>query len=321
MSNLIRNSVIGAFVALSAVTFASCTLDRIDAGNVGVKVKLAGSDRGVQDMQLKMGLVWYNPFTEKVIEFPVSVQNIIWTKDPHEGLGKGEQPNNSLDESITFSSIEGVNANADIGFSFHIDPNQAPKLYAKFRQTDMHNLAYGYMRNVVRQSFNDVASKMPIQEIYGSGKSKMESDVLTKCKAILGQDGIEVDQLTINGALRLPQNVADAINNAMAATQNAIQSENKVRQVKAEAEQAVEMANGKAEASRKEAQGQADALLIRTKAESESRLISADADAKANQKVNSSLTPQVLQYRSVNQWNGQLPTYMGNGSVPMISIK
>jgi regulator of protease activity HflC (stomatin/prohibitin superfamily) len=319
--NTIKHAIIGAVALLSVGIFAGCTLDRIDAGNVGVKVKLAGSDRGVQDMQLKMGWVFYNPFTEKVIEFPVSVQNIIWTKDPHEGLGPGEKPNTAIDESITFSSVEGVNANADVGFSFHINPDQAPKLYAKFRQTDMHNLAYGYMRNVVRQSFNDVASKMPIQEIYGPGKSKMESDVLAKCRSVLGQDGIEVDQLTINGALRLPQNVAEAINNAMAATQNAIQSENKVRQVKAEAEQAVEVANGKAESARKEAQGQADALLIRTEAEAKARLLAANADAKANQTVNSTLTPQVLQYKSVNQWNGQLPTYMGSGAVPMIPVK
>src|SRR5207248_7434649 len=141
-------------------------------------------------------------------------------------------------------SSEGVNVDADVGLSFHIRPELAPKLYAKFRQNDMIQLAYGYMRNVVREAFNDAASKLPVQEIYGSGKSKMLEDVKKKVQAILGSDGIEIDQLTINGALRLPQNVADAINRAMEATQNAIQSENRVRQVRAEADQAITQAHG-----------------------------------------------------------------------------
>ena len=126
-------------------------------------------------------------------------------------------------------------------------------------------LADGYMRNTVREAFNDVASKMPVQDIYGAGKSKMLADVTKKCRDVLGKDGFVIDQLTINGALRLPQNVADAINRAMEATQNAIQSENQVRQVKAEAEQAITQAHGQAEAARQKAEGEADALLIRAR--------------------------------------------------------
>ncbi len=208
--------VAGTLVLLVCVSIFGCsTLTRIDVGHVGVKVKLAGSDRGVQDMQLKTGWVFYNPLAEQVIEFPVSVQNIILSASRHEGNNEKDKPqDHGVDESITFSSVEGVNANADVGFSFHIDPPQAPHLYARFRQNDMRELAYGYMRNVLREAFSEVASKMPIQEIYGAGKSKMIAEVTSKCGVNLGKDGIIIDQLTINGALRLPQNVADSINNA-----------------------------------------------------------------------------------------------------------
>src|SRR5262249_53931262 len=120
---------------------------------------------------------------------------------------------------------------------------------------------------------NEVASKMPVQDIYGAGKSKMLADVTAKCRDVLGKDGIVIDQLTINGTLRLPQNVADAINRAMEATQNAIQSENRVRQVKAEADQAVAQAHGGAEAARQKAQGEADALLITSRAQAKANEI------------------------------------------------
>ena len=56
--------------------------------------------------------------------------------------------------------------------------------------------------------------------------------------------------------------MADAINRAMEATQNAIQSRNRVAQVEAEATQAITQAHGAAEAARQKAQGDADALLI-----------------------------------------------------------
>src|SRR6185295_2300971 len=114
----------------------------------------------------------------------------------------------------------------------------------------------------------------------------MLQDVNGKCRDVLGKDGIVIDQLTINGALRLPQNVADAINRAMEATQKAIESENRVRQVRAEADQAVTQATGAAEAARQKAQGEADALLIKSKAE-----------AKSNEIIRLSVSPALLQYR------------------------
>jgi len=321
MNKLIKYSIVVAVTMIVLSIFGCATLTRIDVGHIGVKVKLAGSDRGVQDMQLKTGWVFYNPLTEQVVEFPVSVQNIILSASKHEGNDPKDKDNeHGVDESLTFSSTEGMNINADIGFSFHIDSQQAPHLYARFRQNDMRQLAYGYMRNVLRESFNEVGSTMPIQDIYGAGKSKMLADVTAKCAAKLGTDGIIIDQLTINGALRLPQNVADAINNATAATQNAIQSENKVRQVKAEADQTIAQAHGAAEAARQKATGEADALIIKTKAEAETRITQAESQAKANKIINSSLTPQVIQFKYVDTWNGTLPTYVGGGVNPMINI-
>jgi regulator of protease activity HflC (stomatin/prohibitin superfamily) len=298
---LVRNIVLLGVVLL-IVLIAGCSMTtRVDAGHVGIRVRLAGSERGVQDTPVVMGWVVFNPITEQIIIFPTSVQNVIWSASPHEGR--------AVDESITFSSAEGVNVNADVGLSFHIEPSLAPKLYARFRENDMLALADGYVRNTVREAFNDVASKLPVQDVYGPLKSKMLSDVTQKCRDVLGKDGFVIDQLTLTGALRLPQNVADAINRAMEATQNAIQSENRVRQVKAEAEQAITKATGAAEAQRQEAEGHADALLINARGE-----------AKANEIIRLSMTAAVLQYRAIEHWDGKLPTYNGGGALPMLTI-
>jgi len=245
--------------------------------------------------------VFFNPLTEQIVVFPISVINIVWTKDPHEG--------NSHDESITFSSAEGASINADIGLSFHIDPTKAPHLYLRFRKNDLHDLANGYVRNSVREAFNVVASQMPVEKIYGSEKGKLEAEVRSRVQEKLGQDGFVLDQLTINGALRLPENVATAINRAMEATQQAIQAHNKVQQVKAEADQAITQADGAARAARLRAEGEAAA-----------RLITARAEAKANLMLRRSMSPLVMQYRAIERWNGRLPMMNGSNSIPMLTF-
>ncbi|HEX8794791.1 MAG TPA: prohibitin family protein [Polyangiaceae bacterium] len=292
----------GLFAVIAvAVLYLGCAMTtRVDAGHVGIRVKLAGSDRGVQDMPVVTGWVFYNPLTEQIVLFPTSVQNVVWTQSPHEGK--------AVDESITFSSSEGVNVNADIGLSFHIEPSMAPKLYGRFRLNDLERLSDGYMRNAVREAFNDVGSKLPIQDVYGAGKSKMLGDVTQKCRDVFGKDGIVIDQLTINGTLRLPQNVMDAINRAMEATQKALESRNRVAQVQAEAEQAITQAHGAAEAARQKAQGEADAMLIRARAE-----------AQYNEIIRLSTTPAVLQYRALDHWDGKLPEYNA-GQLPMLTF-
>jgi regulator of protease activity HflC (stomatin/prohibitin superfamily) len=296
-----RRILIGIVILVGLVVMMTETMTRIDAAHVGIRVKLAGSARGVQDIPVVTGWVFYNPLTEQIVEFPTSVQNVVWTASAHEGR--------QVDESITFSSQEGVNVNSDIGLSFHIDPALSPHLYLRFRQPDLLLLADGYVRNAVREAFNDIASRMAVQEIYGAGKGKLIIDVSDKLREVLGKDGFVIDQLTLNGALRLPENVMIAINRAMEATQLAIQAENRVRQVRAEAEQAIAQAHGGAEAARQRAEGEADAVLIRAR-----------ADAKANEIIRLSSTAMLLQYRAIERWDGKLPMMQGSGATPLLTF-
>ncbi len=168
----VRRWLIGFALLVAFIIISLTTITRIDPAHVGIRVKLAGSNRGVQDMPVVTGWVFYNPLTEQIIEFPTSIQNVVWAQSIHEGAPH--------DESITFSSSEGVNVNADIGLSFSIEPSKVPHLYLRFRKTDLMELANGYVRNSMREAFSDVASRMPVQEIYGAGKHKLVVDVTHK---------------------------------------------------------------------------------------------------------------------------------------------
>lgn len=310
------------FVVCALVGCSSCTL--VEPGNVGITIQRAGANRGVQDLPTVSGWVSYDPFTETVIEFPTTVQTAVWTATLHEGAAQ--------DESITFSSVEGVMVSSDVALSYHVDPMHAGRLYTRFRTVDLNSLTHGFVRNVVRDALNEVASQMSIQAIYGIGKTRMLVDTLARVRERMTgvcptpapqhacSDGFVIDQLSFQGALRLPPNVVEAINRSIQATQDAASAQNRVAQIEAEARQLVAQANGAAEASRAAAHGAADSLLIRTAADAQNRTIMAEAQATANTRIAASLTPAVVEFRRLERWNGVLPIVQGGNATPMISL-
>lgn len=50
--------------------------ERVDAGHEGILVNLYGDDKGVGEVSMCTGMVWYNPFTESVYEYPTYVQTV-----------------------------------------------------------------------------------------------------------------------------------------------------------------------------------------------------------------------------------------------------
>lgn len=110
--------------------------------------------------------------------------------------------------------------------------------------------------------------------------------------------------LVVIGSPRPPQAVIDSINGKVKATQDAIRVENEVRQTKAQAEKNIAQAEGEAAAA----------------------IAKANGEAKANAIVNSSISPNLLDWRrleissvATQKWNGQLPTYSG-GTMPFIQL-
>ncbi len=59
-----------------ALTMAISCSTRIDAGCEGIRVNLYGSEKGVDEISLVTGRVWYNPVTTEVYEYPAYVQTV-----------------------------------------------------------------------------------------------------------------------------------------------------------------------------------------------------------------------------------------------------
>jgi hypothetical protein len=51
------------------------------------------------------------------------------------------------------------------------------------------------------------------------------------------------------------------------------------------------------------------------------RVYRAEGEAKAQDLLQATLTPEVLQHQALERWNGHLPLVMGDGPMPFIDVK
>ena len=63
-----------ALVGILALFLTMYSIDRIDSGQTGIIVNLAGSDRGVDDAKVETGWVVYNRFVKQLFEYPAFAQ-------------------------------------------------------------------------------------------------------------------------------------------------------------------------------------------------------------------------------------------------------
>ena len=289
-------TLLTALVAVMVMgTLAGCS--KVPAGNVGIKVYLLGKSKGVDTEVLPVGCYWIG-VNEELYLFPTFQQNYVWTKSPNEG--------SKNDESLTFQTIEGMSVNADVGISYHLDPNLIPNVFQKYRR-GIDEITNVFMRNVVRDGFNSVASQYTVESAYGKGKSELLAKVQAAISSSLTPQGIIVDKLYFVGDMRLPENVLKALNAKIAAIQAAEQSENELRQSEAEAKKKIAIARGEAEANRLRQSSMTQTMI------DYERMIN-DRAAIANQKS------------AIDKWDGKLSEYMTLGAgvqspIPLMNMR
>ncbi|KKS44485.1 MAG: Band 7 protein [Parcubacteria group bacterium GW2011_GWA2_42_18] len=230
-------------ILLLAVLFpilSACT--RVGPGHVGIKINYAGTYRGVEDVPIKTGWVWYNPLSQQVFEYPTFVQTAVWTHNKDEG--------SPLNEEVSFNTKEGLIVTGDISLSYSLIRDLVPMFYIKFRSDDLGLFTHGYLRNVARDQFNEVAGRYSVEEIYGPKKEQFLREVIERLNKLMGDVGVYLEQFGFIGAPRPPKIVIDAINAKITATQLAMQSENELRRTEAEAKKVIAKAYGEAESNR-----------------------------------------------------------------------
>lgn len=287
---------------LIVLSFSGC-MRTAGPGEVGIKVNLAGDHRGVEDLAIETGRIFYFPPTQQVIVYPTHRQVARWTRDPVEGSKNNEE--------IQFSSKEGLTFTADVGMEFDLDPDKVPQLYVRYRKPIADIIAEN-LRTRVRTVINTVTQTMEAGDIYGPRKSHVEEEATRILNEELGDLGFNIHYVAFIGNPRPPENLVESINEQIAATHRAIQRENELREAQAEAEKQVAEAEGRARARIADASGLAEAIMIE-----------AEAQAEAHRLLVESLggPEHYVALESINKLNDQVQVLMvPSGSTPLLGL-
>jgi regulator of protease activity HflC (stomatin/prohibitin superfamily) len=277
--------IVGAILVIWFIGSFLFSATRIEAGYTGIEVNLAGSQRGASQIPIRTGWVIYSPLTTQIIEFPTFVQTVKWTRDTAEG--------HPLNEEMGFNSKEGMEIFVDVSLSYAIDPTKVPEFYVKYRVNNLDYFTHGILRDIVRNSLNEVASTYNVEDIYGEKKAQFLHQVEQQIQDKVNNVGVGVQQFGFIGAPRVPSVIATAITAKAQAIQEAERATNELATTQAEAAKKIAEAEGDAKSAVTRAQGEADANRIRQ----------------------TSITPQLLELRRlenqrayVDKWNGALPS-------------
>jgi len=258
----------------------------IEPGYTGIRInKLV--NQGISKENIITGYVIYMPLFTSIVRYPTFVQRVAWTNDLREG--------NPVNEELTFNTIDSVPVNMDVAVSYQLEASKVPDFYTKFRADNIEQFTHGFLRDTTRNIVAKIGSEYTFDAINGAKKEEFLGQVAKSLHEEVHVYGVSIQQFGLIGSLKPPQELLDAVNAKTKAIQQAIQSENEVRQAQAEAKKKVATAEG---------------------------------EAAANRALTSSIDPKLLQWESmkiqreaVQKWDGKMPTVMsGKGDGMLFNV-
>jgi regulator of protease activity HflC (stomatin/prohibitin superfamily) len=275
--------IFGSIFTLVMMTISLNSCERIDAGHVGVKVNMYGDTKGVDDVTEVTGWVFYNPFTQKIYEFPTFVQHKEYVKTE------------TVDESFVVNSKDGSEFHVSPIINYSIKREMVPHIFSKYRR-ELSEIEKGFLKTAVFDAFRLATNKYTADELIGN-RQTYEIEVRRILEEQLGNEGFLIQQFTSN--LVYPETFKNAINAKNNSVQLALKAENDVKTAEAEAKIKVARAEG-------------DAMSMLTRAR---------AEAESNRLRQQTLTPLLLQQMWIEKWNGDVPnTVLGSNQNVMFGL-
>lgn len=254
----------------------------VDPGYKGVVFSLNG---GLQKEVLDQGFNFHAPTPyHRVYQYPVSTETVYMTK--------GKETDNSFDVNTS----DGKSVNVDVVYSYHMQAEKLPHIFTKFRRQNHDQIEDTYLKTLIKTVMQEVTTNYSVLGVYTEHREEVTKKIFDKLSAILSKDGIILENFAL-ADVRPDQNTLKSIQ-AIADAQNRQEFLRREEQNKRQ-----EAINNKIEAEGKK----------------EVAIINAEGQAEANRRLESSLTPKLVQYEWIKKWDGKLPSVQG-GNNQMIQV-
>lgn len=222
---------IGMLASLFMLT--SC-YERVDAGYEGIKVNLYGTGKGVDDVSLVTGAVWYNPITTAVYEYPTFVQTVDY-------------------EPFSFNSQDGSVFTFDPTIMLSIKSGCAPDVFVKYRKS-LKNVLTETLVPIIQDAFKEEINARRDNDLI-SKQTEFQNAIEQRLAEELEKEHFVVSKVTTG--IRYPNALVESINAKNRAIQEELRIKNEALVAEAEAKKKVAVAQGDAEALKIKADAEA----------------------------------------------------------------
>ena len=212
---------------VACIGLNSCGYERVDAGHEGILVNLYGDDKGVGEVSMCTGAVWYNLFTQSVYEYPTFVQTVDY-------------------EPFTINAKDGSEFTVDPTISLKIVDGKSPAVFKKYRK-ELNEVIGGTLYNYVKDAFRIQLNNFSTDYIV-SNRDSIEHAIEMHLSSALAKENFQLEQLT--SGLKYPQTIVDAVNEKNRAVQEAQTALNEVAVAEANAKKLLVAAQAEAEANK-----------------------------------------------------------------------
>jgi len=299
-------------IAVIAVVLILRSLTIIDAGNVGVV--FSTSTRQVLSEPLQPGWHWRAPIGERITEYSGTLQNhrmVVQKDDSGNITGNGT--------AILVSSKEGQKLTLDVIVQYQVRSDEAPQLYQELRGAGMDVISNQIVDQLVRSKIVGIGSQRGWEDI-NVNREALGGEALKQLTEEFKRRHLDLRLISVQESY-IPQQLTEQINAKIAKQQEIQQRQSELEQARIKAEQDKVAAEGQANAARAAASGEAEANLTRAKAQAEVTRLQAEAQAEANRILQQSLSPEVLESKRLDRWDGKLPVYQfGQGAQPLVQV-
>lgn len=223
MKKVIKKISALALGVVAIMSMASC--ERIDAGYEGIKVNLYGDDKGVGEVALVTGRVWYNPLTTEIHEYPTYVQTVDYEPFIINAKGGSEF---TVDPTININPVAG----------------KSPEIFKKYRKP-LKEVIKSALKTHVVNAYRTKLNAYTTDELVNK-REEFEQAIEDYLREILLKENFELGEMT--SGLKYPESIVNSINAKEQAVQEALRIENEVAAIEAEAKKKVAAAEGEAQA-------------------------------------------------------------------------
>ena len=213
-----------------------------DSAEVALVVDQIGTNKGVPNIEMASGFIFYFPPTQDVFMYPTSVQHKVWTADSNE--------DSPTDEHIDVTSADGATFGLDVSINLQLQRARAADLFIKYR-VDMEDLINSRVRTIVRKELLDNAVSFASDSLL-QHRNIYEGNVTKSLASALDKEGFTLNNIAIL-KMQLPKSYKAAIERKIAVLQETATIISQTKQAEQTALKKVALAKGNYEADQYDA--------------------------------------------------------------------